>query len=331
MENNQNQKDRKLISVVVPCYNEEKNINRTIEGLLKLEKKIDYDFEIIPVNDGSRDKTWEVIEKYADKYENVRGINFMTNFGQSAAYQAGFDLSQGHYVITVSADLEIPLDNIEMVIKKLEEGYDFVNTHRVGRWQSEEESSGRAQKSDLANKIIGSISKVDMQDRGSGLKGFTRTLIDNLRLYGEMHRFIPDYVSVYGAKMIEFEVRFQDRDFGESAYKGSSRTIKVLLDLLTLSFMLYFAKKPFYALPGRLFGAAGVLIAGAGTLITTYLAFVKIFLGQNIGGRPLLSAGVLMVIVGVQSMMMGMLGELLLRIYFESSERKPYTIREIKG
>ncbi len=323
----------KLISIVIPCYNEEKNINRTLDGLLKLAEKSEHRFEIIAVNDGSKDGTWNVIKDYADRYDSIKGINHMANFGQSAAYQSGFDLSMGDYVITVSADLEIPLDNIEIVLKKLEEGYDFVNTHRVGRWQGASNNSiqGRAQKSDMANRLIGAISKVQMEDRGSGMKGFTRIIINNLRLYGEMHRFIPDYVSVYGAKMIEFEVRFQDRDFGESAYKDHKRTIKVLLDLLTLGFMLYFAKKPFYAMPGRLFGVTGALIAGLGGLISTYLAFVKIFLGHDIGGRPLLIAGVLMIVVGIQSMMMGMLGELMLRIYFESSNRKPYTIREVRG
>lgn len=322
---------KKLVSIVIPCYNEEKNINRTIEGLMEIAGKHPYNFEIIAVNDGSKDNTWEVIKEYANKYQIVKAINFMGNFGQSAAYQAGFDLSKGDYVITVSADLEIPLENVEKVISKLDEGFDFVNTHRVGRWQNDaEEEGGRAAKSGMANKIIGKISGVYMMDRGSGLKGFTRVIIDNLRLYGEMHRFIPDYVSLYGAKMTEFEVEFKDRDFGISAYKGSKRTIKVLLDILTLWFMLYFARKPFRAMPGRLFGFAGAVIAGLGVLINIYLTLLKIFIGQDIGGRPLLTAGVLMIIVGIQSMMMGMLGELMLRVYFESSGRKTYTVRELR-
>jgi len=322
----------KLVSIVIPCYNEEKNIDRTIEGLMKIAEEGDYNFEIIAVNDGSKDNTWSIIKEYAEKYEIVKGINFMSNSGQSAAYQAGFDLSNGEYVITVSADLEIPLENVEKVITKLDEGYDFVNTNRVGRWKNEEgQESGRSTKSGMANEIIAKVSGIHMNDRGSGLKGFSRIIIDNLQLYGEMHRFIPDYVSVYGAKMIEFEVEFKDRDFGVSAYTGNKRTVKVLLDLLTLWFMLYFARKPFRAMPGRLFGFAGAVIAGFGVLINTYLGFLKVFLGQDIGGRPLLSVGILMVIVGIQSMMMGMLGELILRVYFESSNRKTYTIREITG
>ncbi len=222
--------------------------------------------------------------------------------------------------------MEIPIENIDTVIDYLDEGYDFVNTHRKGRWG---DGSSRKVKSGLANKLIARISGVEMNDRGSGLKGFTKPMIDNLKLYGEMHRFIPDYLSPYTNRMIEFDVDFKDRDYGASAYTGASRTVKVLLDLLTLAFMLYFAKKPFYMMPGRLFGFTGALISGFGGLIGVYLFVLKYGYGQSIGNRPLLTVGFLMIIVGIQSMMMGMLGELMLRIYFESSDRRSYTSREI--
>jgi glycosyltransferase involved in cell wall biosynthesis len=317
--------NKKLVSIVIPCYNEEKNIDRTLEGLLELAKGHKYDFEIIAVNDGSKDNTWGAIARYAEKYFEIKGVNLMGNFGQSCAYMAGFDHSKGDYVITVSGDLEIPLENVNKIIDYLDDDYDFVNTHRVGRWGGKKEE--RAVKSGMANKIIARISHVKMADRGSGMKGFRRVLIENLRLYGEMHRFIPDYVSVYGAKMKEFEVEFKDRDYGESAYKGSSRTIKVMLDLFTLAFMLYFAKKPFSAMPGRLFGFTGAVITGLGGLIGFYLLVIKI-MGESIGNRPLLTLAVLLVIVGIQSMMFGLLGELMMRTYFESSNRKTYTVRE---
>jgi glycosyltransferase involved in cell wall biosynthesis len=316
---------KKLISIVIPCYNEEKNIDRTIEGLLSLEKEHHYEFEIIAVNDGSNDKTWEVISNLANEHNNVIGVNFMSNFGQSAAYQAGFDEAQGDYIVSVSADLEIPLENINEVVNLLDAGYDFVNTHRVGRWGHEKAS--RQVKSNYANKIIAAISGVSMMDRGSGMKGFTKVLSQNIRFYGEMHRFIPDYVSNFGAKMTEFEVEFVDRDFGESAYKGHKRTIKVLLDLVTLFFLLYFARKPFWSMPGRIFGFTGALTAGIGSLGAFYL-FVLKMMGESIGNRPLLILSVLMIIVGIQSMMMGMIGELLMRTYFESSGRNTYTVRE---
>jgi glycosyltransferase involved in cell wall biosynthesis len=311
---------------VIPCYNEEGNIGKTLDGLLDLIKDHKYSFEIIAVNDGSKDKTWDVIKSYAGSHEEIKGINLMGNFGQSCAYMAGFDTAQGDYVITVSADLEIPLENVNKVIDYLDNGYDFVNTNRVQRWGGGK--SSRAKQSDAANWIIGKISKVYMKDRGSGMKGFRRDIAKNLKLYGEMHRFIPDYVSVYTKNMIEFEVDFKDREYGESNYKGQKRTIKVVLDLATLYFMLYFAKKPFKAMPGRLFGFTGIIMSGLGGILAIYLLVIKI-MGQSIGNRPLLTLAVLLIIVGIQSIMFGMLGELLMRTYFESSGRKTYMVREI--
>lgn len=318
--------DKKMISIVIPCYNEEKNINRTFDGLLEMFGKLPYDFEIIAVNDGSKDETWRVIREYANKYKGIVGVNQMTNFGQSAAYQAGFDISKGDYVITVSADLEIPLKNILQVIDYLEKGYDFVNTNRVGRWGTNNNS--RNVKSGAANKIIAKISKLNVHDRGSGMKGFTREMIESLRLYGEMHRFIPDYLTAYGARMIEFDVDFTDRDYGQSYYTGQGRTVRVLLDLLTLTFLLYFARKPFHMMPGRLFGFTGAIIAGIGGLGGFYLLILKL-MGQSIGDRPLFTVSMIFVVVGIQSMMMGMLGEIMLRTYFESTGRKTYVKREV--
>ncbi len=312
----------KLVSIVIPCYNEEENINRVLDALLKLAYEHKYDFEIFAVNDGSKDDTWKVIERYARKHSEIHGINMMTNYGLTQAYMAGFGVSKGDYVITVAADLEIPVFSISKVIEHLDEGYDFVNTNRVGRWGKD-----RAVKSGLANKIIGRISGVQMKDRGSGMKGFTRVLIDNIKLYGEMHRFIPDYVKMYGAKMVEFDVDFKDRDFGKSAYNKQKRTIKVLLDLTTLTFMLYFAKKPFYTMPGRLFGFTGAVIAGVGGLGTFYLLILKL-MGQSIGSRPLFIVSILMLVMGLQSIMIGMLGELMLRIYFEAGGRDSFVVRE---
>ena len=318
------EKDRS-ISIVIPCYNEEENIKKTLDGLLELIKEQRYTFEVIAVNDGSKDKTWDVIKKYAQEHKEIKGINQMGNFGQSCAYMAGFDLAKGDYVIIVSADLETPLENINKVIDYLDDGYDFVNTNRAQRWGAGK--SGRAKQSGLANMIIGKISKVNMNDRGSGMKGFKKDIAKNLKLYGEMHRFIPDYVSIYAPRMIEFDVDFKDREYGESYYKGHKRTLKVLLDLLTLYFMLYFARQPFKAMPGRLFGFTGLILSGIGGVFAFYLFILKI-LGQSIGNRPLLTLSVLLIIVGIQSVMFGMLGELMMRTYFESSGKKTYMIRE---
>lgn len=313
----------KLVSIVIPCVNEEKNINRTLDELLEIAKNHRYDFEFIVVNDGSKDNTWGVVKEYAEKYPEVRGVNFTTNYGQSAAYTAGFEASKGDYVLIASADLETPLENINKVIEFLDQGYDFVNTNRKGRWGK----GSHAKKSGLANFVIAKISKVSVRDRGSGIKGMTSGIAKNLKLYGGMHRLIPDYASVYSDRFIEFDVDFKDRDYGESAYKGKKGAIQVVLDLVTLAFMLYFAKKPFKAMPGRLFGFTGAVVSGIGSLIAIYLLVLKI-MGESIGNRPLLTLSVLLIIVGIQSMMMGLIGELMMRVYFESSDRKPYMIRE---
>jgi len=317
---------RKTISIVIPAYNEEENINRTLDGLLELLESdpvlSQYNSQIIAVDDGSKDGTWKIISEYAQKESNIKGVRLMGNFGQSCAYQAGFDASEGDFVITVSADLEIPLENLSTVVELLEQGYDFVNTSRKNRWGGEKKA-----KSGMANKIISRVSGVNMQDRGSGMKGFTRVLVDNIKFYGDMHRFIPDYLTIYQAKMTEFEVEFKDRDFGVSAYRGSKRTVQVLLDIITLAFMLKFARKPFNMMPGRLFGFTGAVISGIGLLGVAYLTVLK-FLGYSIGDRPLLIASVLMLVVGVQLIMTGLLGELMMRVYFESSGRKTYAVRE---
>lgn len=313
-----------LVSIVIPCYNEEKNINRTIDGLLEEEKNCKYKFEIIAVNDGSKDATWDVIKSYAEKYPNVIGINQMGNFGQSQAYQAGFDIAKGDYVLICSADLETPLKHIIEMVEKLDEGYDFVNTNRKGRWGGE-----RAAKSGMANNLIQKISGVQIVDRGSGMKGMIAPVAKSLKFYGEMHRFIPDYVSVFGANIIEIDTEFKDRDYGKSAYAGHKRTIKVLLDLVTLYFMLYFARKPFRAMPGRLFGFGGAMIAFVGAAVSIVLILEKIFLGANLADRPLFTLSVFMFVLGLVTMMLGMLGELMMRTYFESSGRKPYMVREI--
>jgi glycosyltransferase involved in cell wall biosynthesis len=316
--------ENNTVSIIIPCYNEEKNINRTIDELIELEKRSDYKFEIIAVDDGSKDSTANVIKEYSEKSKSVIGVIQMGNFGQSQAYQAGFDVASGDYVLTCSADLETPLENIITVIKLIDQGYDFVNTNRANRWGGE-----RAAKSGIANKLIKKVSGLEMMDRGSGIKGMIAPIAKNIKFYGEMHRFIPDYASVYGARIVEFDVDFKDREYGESAYKGNKRTVKVLLDLVTLFFMLYFAKKPFYAMPGRLFGFTGALMAAAGGGISTLLILEKIFLGSDLADRPLFIIGILTLLLGIIMVMFGMLGELLLRIYFESTGRKPYMTRQI--
>lgn len=321
--NNQNRGKKKLVSIVIPCYNEEGNMIPNVESLIEVMAKSNYRYEIICVDDGSKDNTWEKIKELSKKFSEVKGIKLMRNHGMTQAYMAGFDASKGDYVLTLSADMEISPENVIKVVEYLEEGYDFVNTSRKDRWGK----AGRALPSKIANSFISKISGVSMQDTGSGLKGFDRVMIDNFKMYGEMHRFIPSYLADYGAKMIEFDVDYKERKFGKSSYGSITRTLKVLLDMITLAFMLNLNRKPFRALPGRLFGFTGALVSGLGGLGTLYLLILKL-MGESIGSRPLFIVSVLMLVVGVQMVMVGMIGELLMRVYFEAGGRKTYTVRE---
>lgn len=329
MSNNQKESS-KLVSIVIPCYNEEKNIERFDKELFPVLDKLPYEYEVIAVDDGSqKDKTWETLRKVAKNNPKFKALKHSRNYGMGAAYQTAFDKSKGDYVITYSADLEISPEYIAEVVKKMDEGYDMVNTHRTGRWQGKGFASLlRTIPSKMANKLIINISGVDVKDTGSGLKGFKRFIIDNLRIYGDMHRFLPAYSGLYTKRITEFEVDYQDRTYGKSAYGSIKRTFAVFLDLFSMKFMLSFATKPFSMMPGRIFGTLGMGAFGLGGVIGVYLAFVKIILGQPIGNRPLLLGGVVLIIAGIQLIMTGMIGELLMRTYFESSGKKVYIVSE---
>ncbi|HVJ64094.1 MAG TPA: glycosyltransferase family 2 protein [Bdellovibrionota bacterium] len=320
------------ISIVIPCYNEEGNVRQTLRAIAQLYRERSAEVEIIAVNDGSRDGTWKAISEVSQEIPNLVGINLIDNFGQSAAYQAGIDASRGRYVLFTSADLETDPKHLLTVEKHLDEGYDFVNTNRVNRWakpsdDEREKKSLKNLKSQLANWLISKVSGATCKDRGSGTKGLVATVAKQIRFYTEMHRFIPDYVHMYTQRSLEFDVEFQDRQFGTSAYLGQNRSLKVLLDIITLGFMLNFAKKPFKSSPGRLLGISGFLLFALGGLGLAYLLALKMS-GHSIGDRPLLVISVLFIIIGFQAVVLGIVGELLMRIYFESSGRKTYLVRE---
>ena len=317
---------QRLISVVIPCYNEEKNIELFPERLFPELEKLPYNFEILAVDDGSKDKTWKVLSNLAKQYHFFHAYKHARNYGMGAAYQTCFDHVKGDYVITYSSDHEIPAHYINDVIKKLEEGFDVVNTNRKERWK--DAGALRQIPSKIANSIIRKISGVDVKDTGSGLKGFRRFVVDNLKIYGDMHRFLPAYSSLFTNKITEFDVEFREREFGTPAYGSLKRTFSVFLDLFSMKFMLSFATKPFSMMPGRIFGTAGLASVFVGSLGILYLLVIKFALGQSIGDRPLLIGAVLLVIFGVQLVMTGLLGELMMRTYFEGSRRTPYVISE---
>lgn len=320
----------KMVSVVIPCYNEEKNVERFPSELLSILDSFGIKYEVIAVDDCSKDDTWGALVKLAKQYPQFKALKHSRNYGQGAAYQTGFDYSKGEYVLTFAPDLESSAQHLKRIIELLEEGYDLVNTNRVSRWtKSGLLGLARRVPSNLANSLIAKISGVQIKDSGSGMKGFKKFIIENLKIYGDMHRFLPAYSSLYTTKIIEFDVEYKDRTYGKSASSPLGRTFKVFLDLFSMKFMLSFATKPFSMMPGRIFGSCGLASFFIGLLITGYLVVLKLGFGQDIGNRPLLIGGVLMIIFGVQLVMTGLLGELLMRIYFEGSGRKPYTVSEI--
>ena len=315
------------ISVVIPVCNEAGNVKRTYVRVKDVLAGLGKSWEIIAVDDGSRDKSWLGLAAIAGRDKNFIAIRHMKNYGQSAAYQAGFDAARGEVVITVSADLDVDPGVIPEMLAKHKEGFDLVNAWRKGRWQGRGHGP-HALLSGLANRMIAAISGVSVRDRGSGLKLLDRVLVENLKLYGDMHRFLPDYASLFGARVAEIPAKYQERVHGQSNYKPLRKTFKVFLDLLVLKFMLSFSTKPFTMAPGRIFGLTGLLSTFLGFLLGIYLTIVKLICRQEIGSRPLLMLAILLIILGVQFIALGLLGELMLRIYYESSGRRTYTVRE---
>ncbi len=335
MKNETNEKkhtklDDVEISIIIPVYNEEKNLERFSKEVFPILDNLNRKYEVIAVDDGSKDDSWKVMKNLAKKHSFFTALRHSRNYGMGAAYQTAVDYSSGKYIITYSADIEVPPKYIKDVLKKLDDGYDVVNTWRKGRWQEEGglKSTLRRYPSKVANYLIKKISGVDIKDTGSGLKGFRRFVMENLKIYGDMHRFLPAYASLYTKKIVEIPVEYKERMYGKSAYGSIKRTFTVFLDLFSMKFMLSFSTKPFSMMPGRIFGTVGLIAFGLGTLITFYLAFVKIFMHENIGDRPLFMVGLIFIVLGIQLIMTGLLGELLLRIYFESSNRKPYIVTE---
>lgn len=320
---------KKLVSIIIPCYNEEKNIPLLYQGLKPVLDGAAFDYEIICVEDGSRDGTWHELVKLAEQDKKLKLLRHGRNMGMTQAYQNGFDHSLGDYVLTFSADLETDPSEILNVVKKLDEGYDVVNTHRVGRWKTGKSASVlRSLPSSIANELIVAVTGIRLKDNGSGLKGFRRFVIKNLRMYGEMHRYFAAYCSLYTNKITEIQVVYKDRIYGVSAYGSITRTFKVFFDLFSLKFLVSMSRKPYSLMPGRLFGSVGVGMFVVGSLASLYLLFQKIVLGLSIGGRPLLIFATLFLILGVQLFMTGFLGELLMRIYFDVRDRNVYTVKD---
>jgi len=307
------------ISIVIPLYNEEDNVPDLIPRLETVLESLKRSYEVLLIDDGSSDRTWELLKQFRKNNTRLRLVRFRKNFGQTAAMKAGFDLSRGKIVITMDGDLQNDPDDISHLISKSEEGYDIVSGWRFPR---HDPFISRRLPSIIANWIISLSTNVKLHDYGCTLKAFKSEVAKNLDLYGEMHRFIPALASWMGVTVSEVKVKHHPRLKGKSKY-GISRTLRVILDLITVKFLLSYATKPI-----QIFGLVGLVSGAFGFLLGFYLAFVRLFLHQPIGGRPLLLLAVLLIFTGFQFVTLGLLAEIQIRTYHESQKKSIYVIKE---
>ena len=306
------------LSVVVPIYNEEESLPHLVEQLLNALRPSGEHFELVLVNDGSGDRSAEVLEDLSARVPEVVAVLLRKNYGQTAAMAAGFDVSQGEVIISLDGDLQNDPADIPMLLAKLREGYDLVSGWRH---QRQDAAIQRKLPSRIANRLIGGGTGVHLHDYGCSLKAYRREVLADMRLYGELHRFLPALAFIEGARITEVKVNHRARQFGSSKY-GIDRTFRVLMDLLTVWFMKRFLTRPMYV-----FGFGGLTAIAASLVASTYLLAVKL-LGGDIANRPLLTLAVVLGLAGIQLFCFGLLGELLIRTYHESQDRPIYRIRE---
>lgn len=308
-----------FVSIVIPLYNEEENIEPLYNALKSVMDAEGKDYELLFVDDGSTDRTLQSLKQITQRDVKVRVLSFRRNFGQTAAFAAGFDHAKGDVIVTIDGDLQNDPNDIPKMLSLIGE-YDIVSGWRRNRKDS---FLKRKLPSMIANWLISRVTGVKLHDYGCSLKAYKTDVVKNINLYGEMHRFIPAVASWYGVKIAEVETTHNQRYSGKSKY-GISRTLRVILDLITVKFLQSFSTKPLQA-----FGPIGILCGLAGLTISLYLTILKLS-GQSIGGRPLLLLGVLLIIVGFQLIVMGLLGEMLVRIYHESQRKPIYVLRGLE-
>jgi glycosyltransferase involved in cell wall biosynthesis len=320
----------KDLSIVVPVYNEEENLRPLFNEIRAALDGRDLDYEVVFVDDGSRDDSFKILRQLHQEDGRVTAVRFRRNFGQTAAFAAGFDYACGRVIVTIDADRQNNPADIPALLEELGRGYDVVNGWRE---QRQDGLLMRKLPSYLANRLITRVSGVKLRDRGCSLRAFRAEVLREIHLYGEMHRFIPEMVSAAGFGMSEVPVTHRSRQAGSSKY-GLSRTFRVLLDLVTVFFLRHYGDRPMH-----LFGGTGFTAGGLGLLIGAYLAGTKVWAGivggwtgfhsVQIGDRPLLLLAILLIILGSQFVVMGLLAELVVRTYYESQDKPVYHIQEI--
>lgn len=310
------------VSIVVPIYNEVESIPRLLDAIGTSASNAGLSYEIICVDDGSRDGSDALLKQQAQLRNDLKAVILRRNYGQTPAMAAGFGQARGKVIITLDGDLQNDPSDIPNLLQKLDEGYDLVSGWRKNR---QDASLTRVLPSKIANWLIGKVTGVQLHDYGCSLKAYRSELVADMNLYGELHRFLPALAFIEGARIAEIPVKHHARQFGQSKY-GLDRTFRVVMDLLTVSFMRKFLTRPMHV-----FGLFGLASLVAGISIGLYLAFIKIGFGEDIGQRPLLILAVVLFLAGLNLFSFGLLAEISMRTYHESQGRPIYRIREIVG
>ncbi|MDD4994892.1 MAG: glycosyltransferase family 2 protein [Patescibacteria group bacterium] len=307
------------LSIVIPVYNEEKNLLELVREIVSVMERNSYDYEIILVDDGSSDNSLAVLKSLAGDNNKIKVLSFAVNRGQTAALQAGIEYASSDIIVTMDSDLENDPADIPRLLERINNGYDVVSGWRRGRWQKNKLS--RRLPSLMANWLISRITNVKLHDYGCTLKAYRKKILHGFSLYGEMHRFIPAYAVRQGANLTEVEVNYRPRKAGRSNY-GLSRIFRVLLDLVVIKFFEKYLNKPMH-----FFGGMGFIALFVGIMAGLSAIVLKIFGLRSFVETPLPILTALFIIVGIQLIAMGVLAELIMRTYYESRGEKPYVLK----
>ena len=310
------------LSIVIPVYNEEENVDPLVQEIKAVVERLGKGYEIVMVDDGSTDGTFEALARLYEREDHLRVVRLKRNFGQTAALAAGLAHCEGKIIVTMDGDGQNDPADIPALLAELDRGNDLVTGWRFSR---HDPFITRRLPSKIANHLISWTTQVKVHDYGCTLKAMRSDVAKNLKLYGEMHRFVPAIAHERGARIAELKVHHRPRLRGTSKY-AVTRTLRVVLDLLTVKFLISYSTRP-----SHIFGPIGVISGGVGFLIAIYLSLEKFFRGVTIGNRPLLLLAVLLIFIGFQFITMGLLGEMLARTYHESQGRPVFVVGEILG
>ena len=307
-----------MLSVIIPVYNEQDNVVPLCERVTAALQAVQQPYEVLIVNDGSTDQTEARLRTIADADPRIKVVNFRRNFGQTAAMMAAIDHASGDIIVGLDGDLQNDPSDIPMLLAKMDEGYDVVSGWRVNR---QDNAIKRNLPSRMANWLISTISGIHLHDYGCSLKAYRTEVVKGVRLYGEMHRFIPIYASWQGGRVTEVPVKHHPRIHGQSKY-GLERVVKVLLDLMVVKFLASYANKPIYV-----FGGFGLASIGVSFLAGVWSLYLKFFEGVSFIQTPLPLLVVLSFITGVMSVLMGLIAEIIMRTYYESQDKRVYLVK----